>query len=750
MKICRILLRLAALGLALAPTLGRAAVPDEGDRLGGRVTARIGERTVTFPTLRTDVKADLQGDLAKVVVTQTFLNPANVPLNATYLFPLNKDAAVYRMKMEVADEVIWAVIRKKEEARAEFEAAKREGKAAALLEQHRPNMFTQEIANLMPGQPVKITLEYTQAVPRVRGAYELVVPLVVGPRYRPAHHRDQRRVAMLPGGVADDPITPPAPVPARPQFGAWQLGPVPKYPEVSGLTIPPTVAQDRVSIEVALSSGLPIAEAGSTTHALESSGGERSRTFKLARGRTIDNKDFVLRYRLAGAAPQAGLLAHRDARGGFFSLMIEPPAVPKADAIAPREIVFILDTSGSMSGAPIAASKTFMRHALKGLRPGDHFRIISFSNSASEFAAQPVKASPRNVAAGLAYVNGLSANGGTEMMSGLRLAYGAAASPHTLRLIVFLSDGYVSNDPEVLRQVASNVGAGRMYTFGVGTSVNRYLIAEMARLGRGRYRIIDPTQKGDDAAIAFADTIATPVLTDISIDWGDLKPTGVTPDRIPDLFDGGAIRVQGRFENGGNHVIKIKGKVNGREAMMPLQISLPATKSAEARAAIPVLWARSRVADHMRELMAPASRRPSGMTDDILKARITKLGLDFSLVTQWTSFVAVATKIVNPNPSTSEDRSVPLNQVDGVGPEAYGLSGVSPAGRVVPQGGGAPNPLIKASRRVRFAANQPSRQVFGGGATPEPEQVLGLGLILVLLWARFRRLFFRRARRAAC
>jgi Ca-activated chloride channel family protein len=191
-------------------------------------------------------------------------------------------------------------------------------------------------------------------------------------------------------------------------------------------------------------------------------------------------------------------------------------------------MVFVLDTSGSMMGLPIEASKTFMRHALSSLRPTDYFRVIRFSNNASEFSSGPVRATPGNVQAGIAYVDSLSAKGGTEVLTGLRLAYGVAQSPGTLRIVVFLSDGYVGNEPEILRLVAASVGQGRLYAFGIGSAVNRYLIAEMARLGRGLSRIIDPTEKGHDAAIEFAQRLETPVLTDISIDWGSLQPEDVS------------------------------------------------------------------------------------------------------------------------------------------------------------------------------------------------------------------------------
>jgi Ca-activated chloride channel homolog len=300
----------AALALALVPGRAGAAVLPDDQGLAGRITAEAAGKTIQFPSLKTDVVADIQGDLATVTVTQTFVNPTVTALNAKYLFPLHKDAAVFAMTMEVGDEIVQAKIREREEARQTFEQGKREGKAAALLEQHRPNMFTQEIANLMPGDPIKVTLKYTQTVPRIDGAYELNVPLVVGPRYIPAGRTNRPQVAALLPATAprdnpaadsaspriDEPSTA-----APPAAGVWQLGPVPSYPEVAGLTIPATVDTDRVSIRVNLASGMPITGVTSMTHALATTGDATSRTLTLAEGRIVDNRDFILRYTLSGA-----------------------------------------------------------------------------------------------------------------------------------------------------------------------------------------------------------------------------------------------------------------------------------------------------------------------------------------------------------------------------------------------------------------------------------------------------------------
>jgi Ca-activated chloride channel family protein len=320
------------------------------------------------------------------------------------------------------------------------------------------------------------------------------------------------------------------------------------------------------------------------------------------------------------------------------------------------------------------------------------------------------------------------------VLAGLRQAYGMAPSPGTLRIVVFLSDGYVGNEPEILRMVSESVGKGRLYAFGIGSAVNRYLIEAMARHGRGLSRVIDPTEKGHEAAVQFASRLKTPVLTDIQIDWGGLKPQDVTPALIPDLFEGDSIRIQGRFEAAGTHVVKVSGRVNGRPALLPLQIDLPAETTNAAREAIPLIWARSRIADHMHELMVPPAMRASGQADTGLKAAVTDLGLKYALVTQWTSFVAVSERKLNADPASARSADVPLPMVKGVEPSAY-PNAVSPAGlgpsRIVPAGS-----LIE----VRAPLAPSSQPGFSGGATPEPGHLVGLGLVALLLLWRWRRL----------
>jgi Ca-activated chloride channel family protein len=675
------------------------------ETLAGSIEAHLDGQRVVFPLLKTDVLVDIQGDVANVKVVQTFENPLARPVHARYLFPLNNEAAVHRMTMRVGDEIVRARIQEVRQAERTFQQAKSEGRAAALLKQARPNMFTQQIANLMPGLPIRVEIEYAQIVPRVDERYRLVVPLVVGPRFQPPGAGIPPEGSPGQGDAQmDDSIT----------FGQWEVEALPVYPEVFGLTVPDSVDAERVSLTVRLEAGMPIAGVTSDTHALTvQSPSEGVRVISLGShpaDRTIDNRDFVLRYSLAGEKNQAGLLAHYDERGGFFSLLIEPPATPTEEQILPREMVFLLDCSGSMNGLPMEASKAFMRAALRSLRPTDSFRIIRFSDSATEFSTTPVPATRFNVRRGLRYTQGLYGSGGTMMTSGIHQALGARQAEDTVRIVVFLTDGYIGNELEVLRLVERELGDARLYAFGVGTGVNRYLLSELGRVGRGFTRYMDPTEDVDEVVRSLAARLESPVLTDIEIDWGELQPEGQSPARIPDLFAGDSIRIQGRYAVPGTYQLAVRGRLREREANLPLEVVLPdasdasgASGTREGSAAIATVWARSAVADAMHQLVTPQPRRPAMRSDADIKQQVTALGLEFALVTRWTSFVAVSERVYNVSPDATDTRDVPLPMVEGVASSAYASA----------------HPIAPAA--------------FGGYAAPEPGAWASLALLSALL-----------------
>lgn len=728
-------------------------------KMGGTIEAEIDGKLVYLPQLNTEIIADVNGDIASVEITQTFANPHDVPMNARYLFPMNKDAAVYQMKMVIGDEITHAIIKRKEDAKRTFEQAKREGKTASLLSQHRPNMFTQNIANLMPGEPVLIRIKYTQVVSKIDGNYELVMPLVVGPRYQP------EKAGKAPA-IIDDGQRIPLESASTSSYGRWELEQLPDYAPVIGLTLPDEIAQDRVSIKVNLISDIPVQYVNSDTHEIQVSGPVNGRRVNLKRGRTIDNRDFVLKYQLAGAVTNSGFLSTMDEEGeGYFSLLIEPPKAPADDQISKREMVFVLDSSGSMNGQPLEASKTFMRHALNNLRSGDYFRIISFNNTASEYSNSPQLATPENIKNGLAFVEGLQARGGTEIANSISQAFRVPPKDGNIRLVTFLTDGYIGNEAQILEQISASIGDARIFAFGVGTSVNRYLLNEMGRKGRGFARYIDPTESMNDAAISLAARLNAPVLTDISIDFGNMEVSQVTPQIIPDLFAGDSIRIQGKYKSKGKHEIRINGKSRGNKASLPLRVNL-ANDKVDNLESIPIIWARSQIAERMRHITTAGRFRSTEKSETQLKEEIVKLGLTHSLVTQWTSFVAVSNKIRNLIPEENVEGNVPLPMPKGVTEQAYGNT--RPQRNVIIRRGGNADTITVVGSRIKgrtaldsnipadvimaaeltetpslnlqdVAAPKPVAAPFSGGAAPEPGAIGGLAVLGLMSFLLFRR-----------
>ncbi|MCP4073539.1 MAG: VWA domain-containing protein [Hyphomicrobiales bacterium] len=667
----------------------------------GQIIANANGRQISLPLLKMDYDVDVNGHVATVSLMQTFINPGSIPLNAKYLFPLNQKAAVYGMEMKVGDEIVKAIIKRKEEAKKVFEKAKSEGKVASLLNQHRPNMFTQDVANLMPGKPVTITLRYLQLIPKIDDAYELVIPMVVGPRYEGKLEpglaatlgmEEETTVETSTStieGIASEQV----------QVSGWNIDKLPAYPNVIGFNAPSTIDQNRITLNMTLDAATPISGVHSSTHALKKSGDENKFDITFENGKDIDNRDLILRYELSKSLEiAAGVLSHKDERGGFLSFTIEPPKLPAAEAIIPRELVFVLDTSGSMSGAPMNASKTFMRTALKNMRSDDYFRILRFANNTSHFAKTSLRATPGNLQRAQYFINGLSANGGTELNSAMNAAFDVNQPEDTMRIVVFLTDGYIGRDRQVIKTVADRVGNARVYAFGIGNSVNRFLLDGIAKEGRGKARYVGVGETKTEAAEALAADIQAPLLTDISIDWNGLETTDQAPARIPDLFAGGSINVLARYEKSGQHQIFLNGLVNGRKASMPIDINLKdrsIEQSGENSEALPLLWAREQIFDKNRAYTIGGNQNKS------LKEQITELGLKFSLQSRFTSFVAVSQKVYNDAPANNNPAQVPLPKVSGISTNAY-----------------------------------PSLNL-GGSSTPEPETIMGMMVVFMIAMMRF-------------
>ena len=571
-----------------------------------------GQAKLECPLKRTDVKAEISGALSRVTVTQEFHNTAPDRIEAVYVFPLPHDAAVDRMTMRIGTRVVKGTIKRRAEARAIYEAARNAGRAAALLDQERPNIFTQSVANILPGDTVRIEISYVERLPYEAGTYEFVFPMVVGPRYNPASVADPRAISP----------------------------PVAK---------PTTRAGHDISVAVTVDAGLPIDWIASSSHEviIDRPGNTRANV-RLRTGQTIPNKDFVLRYDAAGARIQDTVLTHRSGSNGYFSLILQPPEKVTVRDLTPKEIVFVLDTSGSMSGFPIEKAKEAMDLALAGLNPFDTFNLITFSGDTHVLFPAPVPATPENLSRAREFLRLRQGRGGTEMMKAIRAALADSGSQKHVRVVCFMTDGYVGNESEILSEIRLHPNA-RIFSFGIGNSVNRYLLDKMALTGRGEAEYVSLRDDGSAAAKRFHERVRNPLLTDITVEWNGLAVSDVLPARIPDLFSAKPVVISGRYNAPAKGTVTIKGKLAGAPWQRSLNVDLPA--AAPAHDVIATLWARTKV--------------DSLTGDPGTEEAITHLGLDYKLMTQFTSFVAVEETVITEG-GKPRRVDVPVETPDGV------------------------------------------------------------------------------------
>jgi Ca-activated chloride channel family protein len=614
------------------------------------ILGKDGKAAGICPLKQTDVKAEISGFLARVNVTQEFWNPSKEKIEAIYVFPLPQNAAVDDMTLHVGDRTVKGLIKRREEARVIYEAARRGGQVAALLDQERPNIFTQSVANILPGERVLVTISYVELLKYEDGAYEFTFPMVVGPRY-------------IPGNVG-----------IGSKGGGWSPD-TDCVPDASRITPPVapkgTRAGHDISIQVSLDAGVTIQDFRSTSHDIDYDRmSPHSARVNLRRERVIPNKDFILRYDVSGGRIEDAVLAHKasaakpkDLRsGGFFTLILQPPdRIPEAD-ITPKEIVFVLDTSGSMSGFPIEKAKEAMKLALEGLHANDTFNLITFAGDTHILFPEPVPATVANLKLAQQFLAGRSGGGGTEMMKAIRAALDPSDSQEHLRIVCFMTDGYVGNDMEIIGEVQKHPNA-RVFSFGVGSSVNRFLLDKMAEVSRGEVEYVALNDDGSAAARRFHERVRTPLLTDLEIDWSGVPVADVYPKRLPDLFSAKPVIVTGRYGVPSRGVIRLRGKRAGEAFSRDIRLDLPGTEPEHD--VLATLWARQRI-DHL--MAQDWNGAQQGNMQKALQEQITDLGLQFRLMTQFTSFVAVEEMVVTDGgePRTIQ---VPVEMPEGVSHE---------------------------------------------------------------------------------
>ncbi len=635
----------------------------------------------------TAVVAEVTGFVSAVTVTQQFKNPFGLPVEAVYVFPLPDDAAVDEMTLTAGTRVIRATIQKRAEARRLYEEAKAQGRRAALLDQERPNIFTQSVANLLPGEAVKVTLRYVAPLRYDDGAYTFNFPMVVGPRYVPG--------APLPGeqqGLGTSPDTT-------------------RVLDASRITPPAERTGRDVSVEVRLDAGSVVEELWSVSHRLLADRPASARAVvTLDPSDRIPNKDFILRWRVSGPEKRAAVLAG----GGTFALMLNPEAQPAAEAVTPKEMVFVIDTSCSMAGPPLAAAKRAMKDAMQQMNPDDTFMLIDFADTASAFHDAPLPSTHSNVRRAAGYLDALPASGGTNQLDGLRRALSRPEDPKRLRMVLLMTDGFIGNEREIFAEAQRTLGSARLFGFGVGSSVNHYLLSRLSELGRGFYQYVRTDEDPGPAVDRFVRRIARPLLTEVELDWGGLEVHEVLPRRVPDLFDAQPLVLLGRYRAAGTGTVRLKGRVAGRPVEFATPVTFPA--GAEGGAGLRTMWARARIGELDR-------LQHEGETADVVR-EITTLGLEYHLVTAYTSLVAVEDRPVTaptdvtvrvatePPDKTvvvdgrgyrsgdGKDTTVPLApgrykvtlRTDGDGPE----NGVKHGGADVPPQSGAADPHLAA------------------------------------------------------
>ena len=642
------------------------------------------------PLKHTDVKAEISGFISRVVVTQEFENPFKEKIEAVYTFPLPQNAAVDDMTMIVGERTVRGKILPREEARLVYEAAKSKGQVAGLLDQERPNIFTQSVANILPGEQIKITISYVETLTYANGAYEFVFPMVVGPRYVPGEPRNTSRAH----GFSPD---------------------TDRVPDASRITPRPLPAGMRsghdISLEVSLDAGLIVDKLESKTHAMDIQRPDiHSARLRLKEESMIPNKDFVLRYDVAGQAIQDAVLTHRSDKGGFFTMILQPPERVAPEDVTPKELVFVLDTSGSMEGFPIEKAKETMRLALNNLYPSDTFNLITFAGDTEILFPEPVPATAANMRKAQAFLNSRSGAGGTEMMTAIKAALEPSDDQSHMRIVCFMTDGYVGNDMEIISEVQKHQNA-RVFAFGIGSSVNRFLLDKVAEAGRGEVEYVGLNDDGSAAAHRFQERVRNPLLTDISIDWNGLPVADVYPQRIPDLFGAKPVIVTGRYTSPGRATIRLKGKMAGEDFVREVPVELPETMASHD--VLASLWARSRVDNLMGQDYQGAQN--GNMRAD-LKNTITQLGIEYRLMTQFTSFVAVEEMIVTDG-GQPRRIDVPVEVPAGVNPEtAYPSGTLGPAKNMQYSVGGSYAKGRVVSRRVLGAGGGGRGGNVGGGA----------------------------------
>lgn len=661
---------------AAAPQ-GRQSLPASEAR-GGAVVFRSAQGPVLAPLLGTSARIHATAVTARAVVTQRFRNPTDAWLEGSYVFPLPDDAAVDHYRIRIGERTIEGRIRERAQARREYDAARSAGQVASLIEQDRPNVFTTRLANIAPGARIDVEIEYQQAVVRVDGGWRLRFPTTVRPRYTPAG-------AAPAGGpsVGGDPN------------GAADVGAGPR----DGDAPQPAAVDGALALDVALEPGVAITPPTSATHPVAVDRLGEDRFAVRIDGPALADRDFELEWRPLATRPlEASFQVQPGSDGAHFGLVaMSPwPVGPTPERHRAREVTFIIDRSGSMEGQSIAQARSALAFGLKRLQADDRFNVIAFSSEHRALFAAPVPASAANVAKALAFTQRLRADGGTEMAGALHAALAAPApAEQLLPQVVFITDGAVSNEDEVVGIIEREHGRRRVFTVGISSAPNTWFMRKAAQAGQGTFTAIPDTGEVERRMAELFATLERPSLTDLAIRFEGAQPRD--PVTLPqDLYAGEPVSLALRFD-GPPSALVLSGR-GGDGQRLEQRVSARGVTGA----GLDVLWARRTVealGDDLRRLGVVEGARDVGSDADSatgrVRQRIVAIGLAHHLVTRFTSLVAVDTTPARPADAPLNPAAVPaLKPADWVDSQAADL----------PRGGTAANALLLAGIALLAAA----------------------------------------------
>ncbi|HKS39865.1 MAG TPA: VIT and VWA domain-containing protein [Blastocatellia bacterium] len=573
-----------------------------------------------LPLKDTRVEINVSGIIADVTVLQTYRNEGSRPINARYVFPASTRAALYSMRMQIGDQIIVAKIKEREKAKAEFDEARQAGKSASLLEQDRPNVFSMSLANIMPGDQVEIQLRYTELLAPTDGLYEVVFPTVVGPRYS---SQSESTAASEDSSV--------------------------KTPHLHQGNKPTSTFH----ISARISAGVPIRDLNCASHQMLPQWQSPS-VAQLVSDDTDPNqgdRDFILRYRLAGDKIASGLILYQGEDENFFLYMAQPPVRITGADIPVREYIFVVDVSGSMDGFPLNTAKSLLRDLIGQLRPSDLFNVVLFAGDSTVLSEKSLPADGQSISDAIRLIEQQRGSGGTELLAAIQTAMRLPRQTDVSRSIVLVTDGYVSGEKGVFDYIRDHLDQSNIFSFGIGAAVNRYLIEGVAKAGMGEAFVV--TQEEEAAAVAakFREYIQSPVLTDIQVSASGFDIYDVHPSHFPDLFAQRPVILFGKWRGPVSGTFELRGKTGQGDYLTSLDVA--GVQPDDGNRALRYLWARSRIAE--------LSDYGSKILDEDRISNITSLGLKYNLLTQYTSFIAVREVVTNTQgPAKDVNQPLPL------------------------------------------------------------------------------------------